>query len=113
MRLRVDPWEPEFGASAEIDLALGPPVGLELGVEVSGRWTPRAAPQQAELPCCVFIDGVRRIEAMLFAEEGDVQAPGLAGSWAVGCAWSTRPPNIDAVTVGQELVVGRGLVRPF
>ena len=112
MRLRVDPWEPEFGASAEIDLALGPPVGLELGVEVSGRWTPRAAPQQAELPCCVFIDGVRRIEAMLFAEEGDVQAPGLAGSWAVGCAWSTRPPNIDAVTVGRELVVGRGLVPP-
>jgi hypothetical protein len=55
---------------------------------------------------------VRRIEATLFAEEGDLQAPGLAGSWAVGCAWSTRPPKIDAVTVGRELVIGGGLLPP-
>lgn len=112
MRLRVDPWDPEYGASAEIDLDLGPPVGLELDAEMPGRWTPQPAPQRADLPCCVFIDGVRRIEATLFAEEGDLQAPGLAGSWAVGCAWSTRPPKIDAVMVGRELVVGGGLLPP-
>lgn len=112
MRLRVDPWDPEYGASAELDPDLGPPVGLELGVEVEGRWSPVPAPSRAQLPCCVFIDGVRRIEAALFAQDGDLQAPGLAGSWAVGCAWSTRPPKIDAVTVGRELIVGGGLLPP-
>ena len=40
------------------------------------------------------------------------QPPGLAGSWAVGCAWSTRPPKISSITVGRELVVGGGLTPP-
>ncbi len=112
MRLRVDPWQPDYGASAEIEIDLPPAVGLELDVEVAGRWGPIPAPEKADLPCCAFIDGVRRIEARLFAEEGDIVAPGLAGSWAVGCAWSTRPPKITAITVGRELVVGGGLVPP-
>ena len=112
MRLRVDPWQPDYGASAEIEVDLAPPVGLELDVEVGGGWGPIPAPERAELPCCAFIDGVRRIEARLFAEDGDVVAPGLAGSWAVGCAWSTRPPKITSISVGRVLVIGGGLVPP-
>jgi hypothetical protein len=112
VRLRIDPWDPEYGASAEIDFDLGAPVGLELDVEVLGQWVPIAAEPRADLPCCAFIDGVRRIEAQLFAEEDGAQAPGLAGSWAVGCAWSTRPPRFGSITVGRELVVGGGLLPP-
>lgn len=112
MRLRVDPWQPDYGASAEIEVDLGPPVGLELDVEVSGKWTAISAPASEQLPCCAFIDGVRRIDVHLFAEEGDAIAPGLAGSWAVGCAWSTRPPRIAAIEVGREIVVGAGLTPP-
>jgi hypothetical protein len=110
MQLRVDPWDPEYGASVELMTDLGPPVGLELGVEVGGAWRPIAAAQSGRIPCCAFIDGVRRIDARLFAEDGDVQAPGLAGSWAVGCAWSRRPPEIADVEVGRELIVGAGLL---
>ncbi len=111
MVLRVDPWRPDYGASAELqpEFDLAPAVGLELGVEESGRWVPIPASEMAELPCCAFIDGVLRIEARLFAEEGDVTAPALAGSWAVGCAWSTRPPKVAAISVGRELVIGAGL----
>ena len=112
MQLRVDPWQPDYGASAEIEVDLGPPVGLELGVEEPGRWQPIPAPLPAGLPSCAFIDGVRRIETRLFAEDGDIVAPGLAGSWAVGCAWSTRPPKIASIAVGRELVVGGGLLPP-
>lgn len=112
MRLRVDPWQPDYGASSELELDLGPAVGLELGVEEAGEWNPIGAPAKAELPCCAFIDGVRRIDARLFAEEGDVIAPGLAGSWAVGCAWSTKPPRISEVSVGREVVTGGGLTPP-
>ncbi|MEA2330707.1 MAG: hypothetical protein QOH58_845 [Thermoleophilaceae bacterium] len=53
---------------------------------------------------------MRRIDASLFAAEDDIQAPGLAGSWAVGCAWSTKPPAIGEVEVGRSVVVGGGLV---
>jgi hypothetical protein len=112
VRLRVDPWDPEYGASAEIDFDLGAPVGMDLEAEVSGPWEPITVAPRDELPCCVFIDGVRRIEAQLYAEDGDAQAPGLAGSWAVGCAWSTRPPKLGVIVVGRELVVGGGLMPP-
>lgn len=112
MRLRVDPWQPDYGASTEIEIDLAPPVGLELDVEVPGKWTPIPAPAHEQLPCCAFIDGVRRIDAHLFAEEGEAIAPGLAGSWAVGCAWSTRPPKIASIEVGREIIVGGGLIPP-
>ena len=112
MRLRIDPWDPEYGASVELDEALEPPIGLELEVEQSGDWAPVAPGALGDLPCCAFVDGVRRIEARLFAEDGDAEATGLAGSWAVGAAWSTRPPRIDEIAVGRELVVGGGLQPP-
>jgi hypothetical protein len=95
----------------EIDDHLAPAVGLDLTVEEDGAWEPIAAPAQDAVPCCAFVDGVRRIDARVFAEDGDVQAPGLAGSWAVGCAWSTKPPAIGDVVIGRELVVGSGLLR--
>ena len=109
MKLRVDPWDPEYGGSIELDPDLGPPAGLDLGVEVDGAWSPVPAPASRPAVCCAFIDGVRRIDLRLFAEEGDAAAPGLAGSWAVGSAWSSLPPEISDVRLGRELVVGGGL----
>lgn len=109
MKLRIDPWDPEYGASAELEVDLEPPVGLDLTSEVAGDWQPIPAAALARVPSCAFVDGVRRIDARLFAEDGAVEVPALAGSWAVGCAWSTRPPKIDSVIVGRELVVGAGL----
>ena len=112
MRLRVDPWDPEYGASVELDAELEPAVGLDLTIEVAGTWMPIPATPRGTVPCCAFIDGVRRIDVRLFAEEGDVSVPGLAGSWAVGCAWASRPPTIGDVRVGREIVTGGGLVPP-
>jgi hypothetical protein len=110
MKLRIDPWDPEYGSSIELEPELGPPRGLALDVEVDGQWAPVAAPTRVELPCCAFIDGVRRIDARLFAEDDEEgEAPALAGSWAVGTALSTRPPRIAEIRVGRELVIGGGL----
>jgi len=109
MKLRVDPWDPEYGGSIELDPDVGPPSGLELGVEVDGSWSPIAAPALRANVCCAFVDGVRRIDVRLFAEDGDNAAPALAGSWAVGAAWSSLPPKVSDVRLGRELVVGGGL----
>src|SRR5262249_45083263 len=56
-----------------------------------------------------FIDGVRRIDVRLFAEDSSGIAPALAGSYAVGVAWADRPPAIGPIRVGRCLVVGGGL----
>ena len=39
-------------------------------------WAPLPAPRAQEGRCCAFVDGVRRIDARLFAEEGDVTRAG-------------------------------------
>ena len=93
MKLRVDPWDPEYGGSIELEPDMGPPPALDLGVEVDGAWSPVAAPAPRANVCCAFVDGVRRIDVRLFAEDGDAAAPALAGSWAVGVAWSSLPPT--------------------
>jgi hypothetical protein len=112
MLLRVDPWDPEYGASVELDEALEPAAGLDLTIDVAGAWTPIGANVPSGVPCCAFVDGVRRIDVRLFAEEGDVSAPGLAGSWAAGCARSSRPPSIGEIRVGRVVVTGGGLMPP-
>jgi hypothetical protein len=109
--LRVDPWDPEYGAST-VDLLLEEaPQAVDFAVE-DRAWDPISPARPDDLPCCAFVDGVRRIDVRLFAEEDGSVAPALAGSWAVGSAWSTRPPKIGEVTVGRSLVVGGGLTHP-
>jgi hypothetical protein len=108
--LRVDPWDPEYGTSLELEMIDELPQAVELDVEPVA-WQPISPASVQDLPCCAFIDGVRRIDVRLFAEESRASAPALAGSWAVGVAWSTRPPNVGEIVVGRNLVVGGGLTH--
>jgi hypothetical protein len=108
--LRVDPWDPEYGTSLEFEALDELPQTVELDIEPV-QWQPIAPRARADLPCCAFIDGVRRIDVRLFAEEEGVTAPALAGSWAVGAAWSTRPPSVREIVVGRTLVVGGSLTH--
>lgn len=106
--LRVDPWDPEYGASTVDLLEVEGTQAIDFTIE-DRPWEPVLPPPLDALPCCAFVDGVRRIDVRLFAEDDGSVAPALAGSWAVGSAWSTRPPAIDDVRVGRSLVVGGGL----
>jgi hypothetical protein len=108
--LRVDPWDPEYGTSLEFELENDLPQAVELDVEPVA-WTPITPPEIEGIPCCAFVDGVRRIDLRLFAEESSAMAPALAGSWACGVAWSTKPPSVGEVVVGRTLVVGGGLTH--
>ena len=84
---------------------------MDLQVETD-RWRVRAPKAVVDLPRCAFVDGVRRIELRLYAEEGETVAPALAGSWAAGSAWTAEPPTIERVELGRALVVGGGLHHP-
>jgi hypothetical protein len=108
--LRVDPWDPEYGTSLEFELENDLPQAVELDVEPVD-WVPIAPSAVESIPCCAFVDGVRRIDLRLFAEESGAMAPALAGSWACGVARSTKPPSVGEVVVGRTLVVGGGLTH--
>lgn len=109
--LRVDPWDPEYGASIESDEdPTRPPPPVEFDEPVA--WSPITAGPVDAMPCCAFVDGVRRIDVRLFAESETMVAPALAGSWAVGVAWSNRPPVVDEVRTGRVVVVGGQLDHP-
>lgn len=111
-RLRIDPWDPEYGGSWET-AAEPDEDGSEVRLDVEDLpWEPLSGEEPDGTPRCAFIDGVRRIDVRLFAEADDRVAPGLAGSWAVGMAVVGRPPAIESVRVGRELVVGGGLDHP-
>jgi len=106
--LRVDPWDPGYGASLELEALEEAPQTVELDVEPV-PWRTLPSDGVSSVPCCAFVDGVRRIDLRLFAEETGLSEPALAGSWSVGVAWSTLPPRIDEIVIGRTLVVGGGL----
>ena len=109
--LRVDPWDPDFGSSIETEEDPDrPPPPVEFDEPVP--WTAISPEPPAELPCYAFVDGVRRVDLHLFAEDGDVVAPAMAGSWAVGAAWTGQAPQIADVRVRRVIVVGNGLDHP-
>lgn len=109
--LRIDPWDPDYGASIDSDEDPDkPPPPLEFDEPV--EWRPILREEPQVLPCCAFVDGVRRIDLRLFAEEDELMAPAIAGSWGVGVAWSSKPPSVGAVKTGRVVVVGGGLEHP-
>ena len=106
MRLKVDTWDPEYGTSFEaIDLDLDDATLTARQVERE-TWAPIAPDAPPARSRIGFIDGVRRIDSRLFAEDTSGIAPALAGSWAVGVAWADRPPTIGPVRIGRELIIG-------
>ncbi len=86
----VDGWSPAYGASFEQDDA-GPSADssaqVDTAVEVPDEaWQAKTAPADLRAPDVVLlVDGVRRIDATLWTDEGDgASHPGLAASYAAG-----------------------------
>jgi uncharacterized protein len=90
VRWHVDAWSPAYGSSFEQDGA-GPSeqssAQVQTDVEVPDEaWQAKTAPADVRAPDVVLlVDGVRRIDATLWTDEGGgVSHPGLAASYAAG-----------------------------
>jgi uncharacterized protein len=107
MLLRADPWAPEYGMGFEARLD-ETPARADPTVETDD-WSRGISPQ--ELPPCPawFVDGVRRIELRLVADDGGRRAPGLFGSWAVGTVLCDGAASFGEYDVGRSIVIGGGL----
>ena len=105
LRVFAEDWDPSYGAPATFDWDdSGSVERVEDGAgHVAGH-------VDARLPLA-FVDGVRRAELRLWAEDGrGVRIPGLAGAYAVG-AVTVRPgvgAEFSGERVGRLAVWGRG-----
>jgi hypothetical protein len=80
--LRADPWAPDYGMG--FDAAGEEPSGaVDVAVETGDWTTPVSAPPPQACPVW-FVDGVRRVELRLVAQDSGRRAAGLFGSYAVG-----------------------------
>jgi hypothetical protein len=109
MVLRADPWMPEYGMGFDVAIE-EPPAVVDPFVE-TGDWSSPRVPERAAPGPIWFVDGVRRVEMRLLADQDERQAPGLFGSFAVGSVQCDGRARCDEAVVCRSLVVGGGL-RP-
>lgn len=79
------------------------PASADPSVETDD-WSRPVVPGAAEAGPAWFVDGVRRVELRVIADEDGRRAPGLFGSWAVGSV------RCDGRAAFADHVIGRSVV---
>jgi uncharacterized protein len=108
--LRADPWAPDHGMGFE---AIADEIAPRVDPSVeSADWTsPRVPAVHDECPLW-FVDGVRRVELRLIADQDGSRAPGLFGSHAIGSVrCDGGSASFSDSAIGRAIVLGGGL-RP-
>lgn len=103
-RLTIDPWDPGYGLSVELDELEQSTTEVNVDVEVpAALWAP-LPPTVGRASSVLFVDGVRRIEAYVWIE-GD-QAPtqsGICASFAAGAIACNGSAEFVSAAVGRGL----------
>jgi len=111
LALRADPWMPDRGMGFEARLD-ETPARADPFVETRD-WSRPIVPGPPERGAVWFVDGVRRVELRLLADdESNRRAPGLFGSFAVGSVRCEGRAEFVDHEVGRSIVVGGGLRPP-
>lgn len=124
MRFAVETWAPEFGAPVGADVVGESGATVDVGAETAaGDWAP-VAPQVGPAGVVLFVDGVERIDARVWIDDGDgASRQGVCASWAAGVVRCDGRATVVAAEVqrgvlcagdGVEPIVTRhGDYRPF
>ncbi|MGH3833050.1 MAG: hypothetical protein ACRDRS_21885 [Pseudonocardiaceae bacterium] len=110
MRFTVDPWDPGYGASLDVEELGESSARVVTDVELpEDRWRP-LDPDRNVVPRAVtlFVDGVRRIDARVWVNEpaDDASAsPALCASYAAGvvCCCARQGAHLLAFDVRRRL----------
>jgi len=105
--LRADPWRPDYGGDVEAALATQEGTGIQVDPTIeTADWSKPLEPGPGPGGPLLFVDGVRRVELRVMAEDGDRRAWGLAGSYAVGAVRSAGRASYERAVVGRLLALG-------
>jgi hypothetical protein len=107
MRLVVDPWDPSYLSPDTDSLESSRPEVIVDTEYPAGAWAPvpgRADDAPSEV---VVVDGVRRIEARVWVDDGGPPVVGVCASWAAGAVRCAR--GLAELVTAE---VARGLVAP-
>jgi hypothetical protein len=108
MRFTVDPWDPTYGTSVDAEIGAST-AEIDTDVETpAAGWVP-VPPSPGLLPpaAVLFVDGVRRVDAQVWVDEGDGSvSPGLCASYAAGvvCCCADGGAHLTEVAVRRSLV---------
>jgi uncharacterized protein len=108
--LRADPWAPEYGMGFDVPVDETPALADPF-VETQD-WTAPIVPPTMAPAAIWFVDGVRRVELRLLADEGQVRAPALFGSFAVGTVRCDGRAMFGEHRVERAVIAACGLTLP-
>jgi hypothetical protein len=110
LQLRADPWAPDYGMGFEAPIEPpeeSPPRADPL-VETAD-WSAPRSPAPSPREEVWFVDGVRRVDLRLVADDGQRRSQGLFGSYAVGSVRCDGVAAFDEHRVCRAVVVAGGL----
>lgn len=111
-RIAVESWDPELGTSLPEGAIELSEARVDPNVEIDeGQWRPLAPPEGAVLPRrIVFVDGVRRIDAIVWVTEPSGEARlGLCASYAAGTVATAARAEITAARVERAVFASASL----
>lgn len=109
LALRADPWTPDHGMGFEASLDEAPALADPF-VETED-WSRPRTPGAAPAGPVLLVDGVRRVELRVLADDDGRRAPGLFGSYAVGAVLCDGRASFADHVVARAVVLAGGL-RP-
>jgi hypothetical protein len=102
-RLTIDPWDPSYGLTVEMDPFQPSEGTVNLDVEMpAAAWAP-LQPTVPAAPSVLFVDGVRRIEAYVWIEGQAPTQSGICASFAAGSVRCNGKAEIVDCAVGRGL----------
>jgi hypothetical protein len=109
VRFSVDPWDPSYGIANETESLEPTSADVNTDIEITAAdWHPVDPSPGGGADSVLFVDGVRRVEARVWVDDGDGGAhPGICASFAAGAARCDQRARIGPV------IVDRGLFTSF
>lgn len=112
-RIAIETWDPEYGTASAALGDGGTAAEIDADLEVpAAQWEP-IAPSSAPPPDrLVFVDGVRRIDAHAWLDDGTGPRQGALASYAAGATVVEQRARVDRVEVRRRLFAP-GDPQPF
>ena len=103
-RIAIETWDPEYGTASSALADGGTVAEVDANLEVpAAQWAPIAPSSAPPTGRLVFVDGVRRIDAHAWLDDGTGLRQGILASYAAGAAVVDQQAHVERVEVRRKL----------